>query len=464
MLIRNAELDGQRVDVRLAGPAIAAIGRLDRLAGEAVLEAGGGALLPGLADHHLHLWALAASAASVDCAAVGEPAALAALLAAHAGRPSIRGINYPDEWIDRAWLDAHAPPVPIRIQHRSGRLWTLNGAALAEAGLAGHPTGRLYDADLQLRPAGARRPSLAGVGRRLASLGLTQLAEAGHDNGPDEYAALAAEQASGALPQQVLLLGGAALDGLAGTPQLAVGPAKFHLHEDALPEFDGLVDAVRARHAAGRACAFHCVGEADLVFATAALAAAGARPGDRIEHASLVAPAMLPELARLPVTVVTQPGLVAARGDLYRAELPADRHGWLYRAASLVGAGVPLAAGSDAPYGPVDPWRALQAAVDRRTPSGALLGPTEALSPEQALGLLLGPLADPGGAPRRVAVGEAADLCLLDRPWAAARTGLAAVQVRATWSAGVLIYDESASISPQDSAVAADRRRPDSAI
>jgi predicted amidohydrolase YtcJ len=100
--------------------------------------------------------------------------------------------------------------------------------------------------------------------------------------------------------------------------------------------------------------------------------------------------------------------------------------------------GVALAGGSDAPYGAANPWVAMQAAVERRTRGGASIGPTEALTPEQALGLYLTPPQAPGGQPRRVAVGEPADLCLLDRPWAQARSRLAEVRVVATIRGGIM--------------------------
>src|SRR5262249_51223630 len=64
-LVRGAEVEGERVDVRIAGDRIAAIApALTRRGDEAVLDAHGGALLPGLHDHHLHLFALAAALAS----------------------------------------------------------------------------------------------------------------------------------------------------------------------------------------------------------------------------------------------------------------------------------------------------------------------------------------------------------------------------------------------------------------
>ena len=55
-----------RADVRLAGGLIAEYGPSLRPGpGEEVIDAGGGVLLPGLHDHHVHLRALAAATNSV---------------------------------------------------------------------------------------------------------------------------------------------------------------------------------------------------------------------------------------------------------------------------------------------------------------------------------------------------------------------------------------------------------------
>jgi predicted amidohydrolase YtcJ len=82
----------------------------------------------------------------------------------------------------------------------------------------------------------------------------------------------------------------------------------------------------------------------------------------------------------------------------------------------------------------------MQAAVDRRTAAGALLGAGEALSPERALALFTTPPDAPGAAPRRIMPGARADLCLLDRPWSRARGALASDAVAATIAAGRPIW------------------------
>ena len=69
MLITGAEIAGTAsLDVRIDAGRITEIAAgLRRRAGEAAFDAGGGALLPGLHDHHLHLMALAAEANSLPC-------------------------------------------------------------------------------------------------------------------------------------------------------------------------------------------------------------------------------------------------------------------------------------------------------------------------------------------------------------------------------------------------------------
>ena len=73
MLIRQATLlDGRVADVRLAERITEVAPILTPAPGEMVVEAGGGTLLPGLHDHHLHLLA---AAAAIDSVTVGPPVA-----------------------------------------------------------------------------------------------------------------------------------------------------------------------------------------------------------------------------------------------------------------------------------------------------------------------------------------------------------------------------------------------------
>ncbi len=128
------------------------------------------------------------------------------------------------------------------------------------------------------------------------------------------------------------------------------------------------------------------------------------------------------------------------RGDAYLKDVEPAESPWLHRGRAFLAAGVPLAAGSDAPFGDPDPWRAMRAAVERRTAAGVSLGAEERLAPEEALDLFLSPADAPGAPGRRVVAGAPADLCLLDRPWKAARDGLGSERVAATWIGGELHF------------------------
>ncbi len=468
MLIREAELHfSEMLDVRVEAGRVAEIGQgLPLRNGETLIDAQGGALLPGLRDHHLHLASLAAARDSLHCGPpqVRNAAELAALLAAkREGSGWLRGIGYHESVageIDRHWLDRVLPDRPLRIQHRGGRLWILNSAALdalvvADAGddplerSAGRLTGRLYDNDRWLRQRlGRQRPNLAAVSRDLASLGVTGVTDTSPNNSPAEARWLRRAQARGELLQDLLLMGDASLDGLGADedagegerPWLAVGAHKFHLHEAQLPDYAVVCADIRRAHEVGRGAAFHCVTRAELVFALGALREAGTMAGDRIEHASVAPPELLQEIRELNLTVVSQPGFIAERGDAYLEQVEADDRLWLYRLRGFLDAGVALAGSTDAPFGQANPWKAMQAAVERCSADGYVLGAAEAVTPEQALALFTTPLRVPGATPVRIAIGGTADLCLLQQPWSAVRGVLGAARPRLSLRAGVPIW------------------------
>lgn len=454
MLIRGAEVQGHGLaDVRIENGRIAAIAPGLAATGRTI-EAGGALLLPGLHDHHIHLAALAAKRASVWC---GPPQittreTLAEALA-QPGEGWLRGIGYHDSVMGlpgASELDQLLRNRPLRIQHRSGRMWLLNSAALEvllnkappPPGLeieAGSYTGRLFDEDEWLRRAlDAAPPSFFEVGAELARYGITGLTDMSPRNDPAMAAHFAAEMASGALPQHVVLAGALSLAEASGPWHL--GPAKLHLHESALPDFDDAAAFIRAAHEQGRSVAIHCVSEVELVFALALFETAGTVEGDRIEHASVASDELVGRIAALGLQVCVQPHFVAERGDDYLRDVEPRHHAELYRLRAFAAAGITLVGGSDAPYGLPDPWAAMTAAVERSTPEGMTMNAAEALTPEEALALYL---ADPADLTRTrtIEVGASADLCLLDRPWAAARGALSARRVTATWISGRLVHD-----------------------
>lgn len=289
--------------------------------------------------------------------------------------------------------------------------------------------GRLLDIDHLIRSKSSY-PNLKPLIEKLLSLGITGVTEVTPSNG---LAELVHYQANAA-PLKLCIMGGAELSGV-NNP--LIGPLKLHYHDYNLPALTDLRDEVSAALDSGRAAASHCVTRAELMLTLGAMEWAGPAPGNRIEHAAIADEAALEWMQKLGVTVVTQPNFIAERAAAYLKDVPKDDHKNLWRLASLARAGIPMAAGSDAPFGNFDPWAAMAAAVTR--PDG--FGKNEALSPREALNLYTKPAAHAGQGPRRITPGATADLCLLDRPWAKACEDLSAVGVTQTWVDGHLVYN-----------------------
>jgi predicted amidohydrolase YtcJ len=435
MLIKRATLlDGTVTDIRV-GVRIDEVGdNLVAKPGEALLDAGGGTVLPGLHDHHVHV---RSAASALDSFSVGPPgvstkAQLAQMLSNATPGPDgwIRAVGYHESVageLDRSALDAVVPDIPVRIQHRSGALWILNSAALGRVGLAEHPDGRLRSADRGWSDALQRRETdLAELSRRITATGVTGVTDATPDLGADDMVSLIVAHRRGEFRPRLRFL----------------SPGKKILQDDRL-DLDGLTDWITENHNDDRPVAVHCVTAAQLVVTIAAMRAAGSHPLDRIEHASVVPDENLTDLADLAgsggLTVVTQPNFVAERGDQYLADIPAAEHGQLWRVASLLKAAVPVALSTDMPFGHGDPWTAMRAAVHRTTLSGAVLNADECVSARTALTMFLGRSDQPGRA-RTVDPGQLGDLCVLTEPPETALAELDAGMVAATIIGGELVY------------------------
>lgn len=439
MLIVDAEVSGRAgMRVRVGETVEAVSAQLRPRPGEEVFDAAGGAVIPGLHDHHVHLRAQRAAHGSVRLDEPGRddgPESARELIraadaAAGAGR-WLRVIGYDQARmgvLDRHSLDRLVGARPVRVQSATGELWILNSAALqlarvdqlahpgVERDADGEPTGRLWRLDRWL---GDALGPVEGPDRDWRALsdvasarGITGFTDATAERSQDDIDGFARLVERGAIDQRIVLMSPVQRYAPAG---IALGPHKIVLDDVSLPE-PGELAAVMARaHGAGTPVAVHCVTLDQLVVALAALELAGNHPGDRIEHASVVAPVLLERLRDLAVTVVTQPGFVRDRGDRYLREVDPAERPWLYPCQSLRRAGIAVAAGTDAPHGPSDPWLAIAAAIDRRSANGVVVGATERVDPIVALGLFLGHPDDPGRA-RRVEPGQPGDLCLLRPP------------------------------------------------
>jgi predicted amidohydrolase YtcJ len=425
---------GGRVDLRITGGRIAEIEpALDPLPGEELLDASTTVVLPGLHDHHLHLRSLAAYRRSVVVgpAEVSGAADLARVLSSaqtdlHGWR---RAVGYHETVagdLDRWSLDALAPGRPVRVQHRTGVMWVVSSSGVDALGLEaldlpgierdhqGRPTGRLFRMDEWLGRVLRQSDPLEGlhaVSRQLAKYGVTGVTDATPNVDTQTATELIDAVSTGQLHQRLHLMCPPGVH-VPGHARVTRGPYKFLLDDDRLPVLEKFAEEIREAHAAMSPVAVHCVTSVQLVFTVSALRIAGAVPGDRIEHGSVVPPTLVGELADLGVTVVTNPGLLHARGDTYLESVEDRDVDSLYPCASLLAAGIPMAGGTDAPFGPADPWLSIWSACHRSSTGGRSIAPNETVALDTAIRLFTGEPAAPGRS-RRIAVGQPGDLCLL---------------------------------------------------
>lgn len=432
--------------VGIAAGRIVAIGRRREVVaalGTSVARVDGrsATLLPGLIDPHLHLYALASRHAELDCSAFRRVEdLLAAVRARAATTPSgtwLRGRGLDDAALDRlptdAELQAASPRSPVRLRHRSRHASLVSTGALrrlshlpavmregrAQQGLVAGREAEIGRA-LGPLPADVMAAGLRAVERELLAHGLTTVADA-TPRTAREHVALRALMRAGAFRVRVVGMRKRA-GAWPRNDRLRPGAVKLLVEEgpDGMrPDASTLARRVAQAARAGAQVAIHCVGAATLVASLAAFAAlpASMRRGrrHRLEHLAECPPPLVAEIARLGLSVVTNPAFVYWRGDVYRRETEGRAQAWLYRARSLVDAGIPLAGASDAPVVSPNPWVGIAAARTRRTRDGAVLGGGERLGAAAALSLFAEGAAHVLAADElgRLAVGAPADLVIV---------------------------------------------------
>jgi predicted amidohydrolase YtcJ len=391
---------------------IVAVGTLDQIlelrGGDTeVLGDSGSALLPGFVDAHLHFLALARRVVEVDCSAefarsIGE--LVARIRAAAAARPVgswIRAFGYDEFFLQErrppavAELDAAAPTHPVRLLHRTGHAAVLNTAAFERIGLSPRPLihepARLLHRRIPSAGTLETARLAASASERLLGAGVTAF----HDPTPAQDAealdTLRRWVADGTIRQRVVAYG---------------DPDHFHVREDRGrflhagvkivvtegSEADEVIERVAAAHAAGAQIALHAVEGGPLVVAVAALRRLGKERvrarRHRIEHATLCPPSIRKEIAQCGATVVTHPDFLYRFGEKYAEEVGGEEEqGWLYPLRGFLDDGIPVALGSDAPIGVAEPLAAIQAATERRTRGGSILGAAQSISPGEAVEL-----------------------------------------------------------------------------
>jgi predicted amidohydrolase YtcJ len=437
-----------REAVLIRGDRIAAVGRLDAVRraasrGATRVDLGGGTLMPGFTDAHIHLitW----------IRALREPWLSAQDVTAIERAVRDRIASAPEEewlvvrgWVPREWtadvrvlstLDRIAPDRPLVLHAADGHSVWANGVALARVGIGEgtqDPAGGVVERDRRgaltgalveeaaklLRPrvpqASTPREDLARAIAEAHSLGIT----GAHDFDRTLTWRPAQDlERDGKLRFRLLLsipvasLDAAAALGLGsglGSDRLQVGPVKMFADgtlgsATALLEdpYEGradrgievlgpaeLTDGCCRAMDSGLTVAIHAIGDRAVRNALDAIAEAThadatfPRP-PRIEHVQLARTEDLSRFRTLGVLASVQPiHLLTDRAVASRFWGPRTSRSYAYR--GLLGAGARVLFGSDAPFDRAGPLLGVQAAVLRRAADEA---PTRVFHAEQRLTL-----------------------------------------------------------------------------
>ncbi|GAB3305153.1 amidohydrolase [Pseudoclavibacter terrae] len=187
-------------------------------------------------------------------------------------------------------------------------------------------------------------------------------------------------------------------------------------------EAEDITRKILAAAASGWSIAAHAIGDAAIDLAMDAIEASIAANGTpstphRIEHASYLRDDQLPRLARLGIAVTPQAMFVHRFGDEFVTSMGKERVPGIYRARSLLDAGVLVAGSSDRPCIDGNPFLAMRTLIERRTASGQEFAPQERLTAQQALASYTRDAARATGSldTGSLAPGRLADLAVLDR-------------------------------------------------
>ncbi len=357
------------------------------------------------------------------------------------------GVGFRDGlWPDEptaALLDAVTGPHPVVLISGDLHCCWLNSAALAQNGLAGHPTGVLREEEafavhrsLDEVPAEvvdgwAREAARAAAGRGVVGVVDLEMAwnhevwsrrlAAGHDLLRVEF---------GVYPQH---LDRALAEGLrTGVPLgdglVHVGPFKV-ITDGSLntrsaycfDEYPGLEGQPGSRGlltippeelrallsravAAGFVPAVHAIGDHANRLALDAFEHLGC--AGSLEHAQLVAESDFDRFAALGVTASVQPEHAMDDRDVAERYWP-GRTDRSFALARLLAAGAILSMGSDAPVAPLDPWITMAAAIGRTRDGREPWHPEQSIPAEEALS------ASTRGR-TSIRVGDVADLAVTD--------------------------------------------------
>jgi predicted amidohydrolase YtcJ len=367
-----------------------------------------------------------------------------------------------------------------------------------DRGESGQPTGVLRETAMALVRSIQPPPTeeeldraLIGAGRHCLALGITGVGEPGVD--PRTVEVYRRLDQSGQLPLRCDVMAMTILPNgtRADPPQpwrgrfakcdtvklfsdggLSSGTAALSIpyrnrHDCGLPRFpaDQLADEVRLIYKAGLTVAVHAIGDrviGDLLDAFEELETGDwelenaaespnfqsptPHPRLRIEHFGLPNEQQLRRAHALGVMVATQPSFLYDIGDTILHHLPDALVPQCYPFRGMLEAGLTVAFSSDGPViGDLNPLLGLQSAALRRTRSGRVIAPEQAIDVPQALWCFTAGSAlvsGEGARLGRLAPGFLADLVVLSGdPLATPVERLTELRVEQTWVGGRLAFE-----------------------
>ncbi len=138
----------------------------------------------------------------------------------------------------------------------------------------------------------------------------------------------------------------------------------------------------------------------------------------RIEHNSCCTPKQLRRIKKLGVTPSSSIGYMYGIGDQYAENFGGGRCRWLHPHRTMKEMGIVAGGNSDCPVSFYSPFVQIYAAVSRRTSSGQVVGPEEAISVMDAVRVYTvngAYLAKEEGVKGSLEPGKLADMIVIDK-------------------------------------------------
>lgn len=182
-------------------------------------------------------------------------------------------------------------------------------------------------------------------------------------------------------------------------------------------------DLVLRAHESGLRCSIHTIGDRGIDIALDCIEKAQRKKSvpdmrHRLEHNSCCTPKQLKRIAALGVTPSSSIGYMYGLGDQYYENFGPERSRWLHPHRTMKEMGIIAGGNNDCPITFYSPFAQMYAVVTRKTSSGLVVGPEEAIDIMDAIrvytwnGAYLGKDEDRIGS---IEPGKLADLIVIDR-------------------------------------------------